>query len=251
METPFISTFDYFDPSAPVGNAALQPGIPFITYFNGQMVLNIPPGSKVVTNVGGNLSSTLDDGSGNVVVGGTITAGGVATSPVVKSTSVAPSAALNTVETIIGGPLTLVAGTTLKVGSKIRLIAEGTCTASVANASTFNLRAGTLGTTADASVATWAVTSAAAGSNIPFRVTIELTVQTLGAAGTAFGSMVVLVTGLATGVSQGIAAFPVTVIASTSSTFATTTATKLSLTYLSAASTTTSTFADVSIEVLP
>jgi hypothetical protein len=169
-----------------------------------------------------------------------------------QSRTVAATAALNTTETLIGRiPLILPSTVgpyngTLNVGSRIEAVIHGTNTSTVANATTFTLRAGILGTTADASVATAAVTSAASGTTIPFEVRIGLTVQTLGAAGTAFGSMAVVNTGV-----TGIAAVTNTVVAFTSSTLATTTATWFDITALTAATTTTNTFQDVTITIYP
>lgn len=163
-----------------------------------------------------------------------------------KAATVAASSGIANTDTVVAGPLTLVAAQTLAVGSKVRVHLNGTCTSSNADAGIFTIRAGTAGTTADASVATFTKTSAGSGSNIPFNLTLEFTVQTLGASGTAFGSAVLLNNGV-----TGISAAAVTVTAFTSSTLATTTATKLSVSYISGASTTTTTFQDVSIEVVP
>jgi hypothetical protein len=171
-----------------------------------------------------------------------------------RVTTTAASSAINTVETLlIKAPLVIPRTDfgqsfpgTLNVGTLVRATLYGTCTATAANASTFTIRAGILGTTADASVATAAVTSATSGSAIPFQVVIDLTVQTLGAAGTAFGSMNVTNTGV-----TGIAAVTNTVVPFTSSTLATTTATWLDITYVTAVNTTTSTFQNCTIEIFP
>lgn len=161
-----------------------------------------------------------------------------------RNSTVAASAAINTAETLLLAT-PLAAGVSLRVGSIVRWIVHGTNTSTVANASTLNLRAGILGTIADASFATAAVTSAAAGAGIAFELGIQFVVQTLGAAGTAFGSMRVTNTG-----ATGIAAVTNTVVPFTSATLATTTATFLDLTYVSAATTTTSTFQDISCEII-
>jgi hypothetical protein len=166
--------------------------------------------------------------------------------------STAATAAINTTETLLARiPLVLPNATTagpgtLNVGSVIEAVIHGTNTSTVANATTFTMRAGILGTTADASVATAAVTSAASGTTIGFEVVIRLTVQTLGAAGTAFGSMRVTNTGV-----TGIAAVTNTVVPFTSSTLATATATWFDITALTAATTTTNTFQDVTLTIYP
>jgi hypothetical protein len=176
--------------------------------------------------------------------------GAVAGATTVRTT--AASAAINTTETlliriplVLPNAITAAAGT-LNVGSRIEAVLHGTNTSTVANASTFTIRAGILGTVADASVATAAVTSAATGTGIAFEVRIGFTVETLSATGTAFGSMSVMNTGV-----TGLAAVTNTVVPFTSSTLATTTATWLDLTYLSAAITTTSTFQDCTLTVYP
>lgn len=169
-----------------------------------------------------------------------------------RASRVAATAAINTTETLLLNIPLVLPGTvgptngTLNVGSVIEAVIHGTNTSTVANASTFTLRAGILGTVADASVATAAVTSAASGTTIAFEVRIRATVQTLGAAGTLFGSMAVMNTGV-----TGLAAVTNTVVPFTSSTLATTTATFLDLTYVSAATTTTSTFQDVTLTIYP
>jgi hypothetical protein len=164
--------------------------------------------------------------------------------------SAAASSAINTTETVlVKSPLILPVAPAfgeLNIGTRVRATLYGTCTASAANASTFTIRAGILGTTADASVATAAVTSASSGTGVAFQVVIDFTVQTLGAAGTAFGSMTVTNTGI-----TGIAAVTNTVVPFTSSTLATTTATWLDITYVSAATTTTCTFQNCVLEIWP
>ncbi len=248
----------YFDPSPAGSNAANNPGIPEISYNNGQMILNVPSGSSVVTNVGGSASNTLDNGSGgatitgNLAVTGTTTLTGAVTLPAgttgstVKAALVTGVGAVANTDTVISPVLALVAGSTLKVGSVIDVIIHGTCTSSNASSQVFTIRAGTAGTTADASVATVAVTAATTGTSIPFELKISFTVQTLGASGTAFGSALLSNVGV-----TGIAAAAVSVVPFTSSTLATTTATKLEVSYISGNVGTTVTFQDAVIKVSP
>ncbi len=158
--------------------------------------------------------------------------------------SVAATAGLNTAETVLA-KFALVPAQTLRVGSKVRITCEGTCTSTNADVSTFTVRAGILGTTADASVATVALTSSGSGTAQAFKVVLEFNVRTLGASGTAAGSGVAINQG-----TTGIIATAQAVIPFTSATLATTTATFLDITYVSAAVTTTCTFQDASIEVL-
>lgn len=180
--------------------------------------------------------------NGPVTLNGVITTTGGIGGAV--ASAVAASAALNTAETVLV-KFPLVAGQTLRAGSKVRIVLEGTCTSTNADVSTITIRAGVLGTVADASVATAAVTSSGSGTGQAFKLTLEFTVRTLGASGTAAGSMVVINAG-----TTGIIGAAQIVVPFTSSTLATTTATFLDVTYVSAAVTTTCTFQDCTIEVV-
>ena len=158
------------------------------------------------------------------------------------------SAGINTTETVVvkSGVLSadrLVAGTVLRV------VMLGTCTASAANTSTFQIRIGTAGSTADTLVFSGVTaTSATTGTAIPFRAILELTVRTTGASATAMGFLTVETTG---GTATGISIIPVQVILPTMTTFNTTTASNIiSATYKSAATTTTCTFKEAFIEVV-
>lgn len=168
--------------------------------------------------------------------------------PLHSATS-ASSSAINTVETIIGGGSA--AGTkpipanTLRVGSVIRITILGTNTSSAANATTFRVKLGAAGTTADTTVASAAVTSATTGTNIPFKIVIEFTVRAIGASGSLIGSMTVTNTGI-----TGIAAVTNTIVELTPVAFSTTIDNYITLTHQTAAATTTSTFKNVNIEVL-
>lgn len=102
---------------------------------------------------------------------GTNLGGALAGVPLVSTT-----AGLNTTETVLAAAPGGLNG--LQVGTTYRFKAFGTCTASVANASTLTIRFGTAGSTADASCATFTTaTSAATGTAIPFMVEILFTVR--------------------------------------------------------------------------
>jgi hypothetical protein len=141
---------------------------------------------------------------------------------------------------------------TLNVGTLVRATFEGTCTVNTgAGAGVFTLRMGTLGTKSDASIASASFTSAASGSNIPFRAVLDMTIQTLqttaSANGTAYGYVAVENTGV-----TGIVATTNTVIALSGITaMPTQTATYLDITYTGAASGPTTTFQNATIEVIP
>lgn len=162
-----------------------------------------------------------------------------------SNATTASSAAINTTETIVSPALTFAVGL-WAVGTTIKWTLTGTTTASAANLSTFTVRAGTAGTTADASIGTHTVTSAATGTAIPFHIEILLTVRALSATSTPVGVMKL--------VNQGITGIAATATAvntlSGSANLATTTATNINVTYKSAAATTTTTFLTSTVEVL-
>ncbi len=158
---------------------------------------------------------------------------------------VASSGAINTTETVIVKTPAFAASRVV-AGTHFRVILDGTCTATVANTSTFTLRWGTNGTTADGTVAAFTTSaSATTGTNNGFRTVIDLTVRTAGAAATSQGMLQLTSDG-----NIGIVATPnVKSVAGTA--FNTTTANAiLSLAYKSAATTTTSTFTNATIEVV-
>ena len=156
---------------------------------------------------------------------------------------VASSAAINTTETVIA---TAPAGSNgMNAGTTFRMRLAGTCTSTVANLSTFTVRLGTAGTTADSAIATFTCTSAVSGTNAPFHVDMLLTLRSNGATGTVSGEWIVT-SAAATGISS---TNPLTAQAATVSS-ANTTLNDLiiSVTYKSAATTTTSTFIQAVIE---
>ena len=168
----------------------------------------------------------------------------------------AATSGINTTETLLVKMPLLLASTvsgqsvngTLNVGTIVQVILDGTCTSSNADVSTVTMRAGILGTTSDASIATWVVTAAGSGSAIPFRIVLDLTIRTLGASGTASGYMAVQNTGV-----TGVAGVTNTVkdSASAISALPTTTATWLDFSYVSAATTTTCTFQQANLLIFP
>lgn len=159
----------------------------------------------------------------------------------------AATGAINTTETVITKSGTAVNASRLIVGSVIRIAVSGTCTATVANTSTFRVRIGTAGTTADGVIATFVTgASAASGTTIPFRCEIILTVRAIGASATIAGDMTLLNSG-----TTGIATVGTQVILPTTASFNSTTAAQfVTVTYQSAATTTTSTLNQAAIEVV-
>jgi hypothetical protein len=189
---------------------------------------------------------------GQVGIAGAIGAG-------LRTGRVAATAAINTTETLLVSqailPPSTVSGNalpgTLQAGSQIRVTIGGTTTSTNADVSTFALRMGILGTTADASVATWTVTSSGSGTNVVFIARLDITVRVLatsGANGTGYGVLSVQNTG-----ATGLVAVTNTIVASAAAITAmpTLTATFIDITYVSAATTTTTTFQTATIEVIP
>jgi hypothetical protein len=183
-------------------------------------------------------------GAGTAVKQGSLTAFGL------HSGIVAASAAINTTETVLA-KLALLPAATLKVGSIIKATLYGTCTNTNTDVSTFAIRAGILGTIADQIVASNTVTAGTNGTNVPFSVEIEHVVRTLGATGTSeLGMKLLNGTTAATGLT-GIAPYGITNQLSAGTNFATTTATFVEVTYLSAATTTTCTFQIANLSITP
>jgi len=161
---------------------------------------------------------------------------------------IANSAAINTTETIIVGGLNgaRIKANQLKVGTTIRATLQGTCTSTAANASTWRIRFGTNGTTADTAIATAANSVAAtSGTNIPFEAQLVMTVRTVGASGSISGYLKLINTGV-----TGISAVTAQVVQFTVAAINTTVDSWLSVTYQAAATTTTSTFQNAFIEVV-
>lgn len=161
---------------------------------------------------------------------------------------VGTSSGINTVETIIAGGLNncRIYANQLKVGTVIRATLQGTCTSTVANASTWRFRLGTAGTTSDGVIMSAANSVAAAsGTNIPFVCQLVMTVRTIGASATLQGYMELRNTGV-----TGISAVTVQTVEGTATAFDSTVNNWLSATYVSAAATTTSTFRVAFIEIV-
>lgn len=156
------------------------------------------------------------------------------------------SSGINTSETVVVQTPALAANR-LQAGTVIRATLMGTCTASASNASTFTCRIGTAGTTSDGAFYTGTtINSATSGTNIPFKLVIEITVRTTGASATCYGNYTMMNQG-----TTGLSSLSTTVQTGSTATFNTTTASNIiSFTYKSAASTTTCKFQEAFIEVI-
>ena len=160
----------------------------------------------------------------------------------------ATSGAISNTETIIVGGLNncRIYANSLKVGTTIRATIEGTCTTTVANASTWRFRIGTAGTTSDGVVMSAANSVAGTtGTNIPFEAQLFATVRAIGASANVQGYLKLGSTGV-----TGLSAVTWQVVEGTFTNFDSTVANWLSVTYVSAAATTACTFRNAVIEIV-
>lgn len=164
--------------------------------------------------------------------------------PFGSAVTTAASGAINTTETIVTPTFAVPAGT-FKVGTSYRITLHGTCTSTAANLSTFTVRYGAAGTTSDASMGTVTCTAATSGTTIAFKVVILVTVRAIGASGTLLVVGEIVNNGI-TGISS--AAQPVVVVNAQTTGVNTLAAGFLSVSFKTAATTTTATFQSVVIE---
>jgi hypothetical protein len=159
--------------------------------------------------------------------------------------SVTASAAINTTATYIT-PSTPIPAGALQVGTTYRITVTGICTSTAANLSTFVLRIGTAGTTADTAVANIVATSPASGTNIAFTAVFNITIRTIGSGGTCWGSGYIVNNGT-TGISNngvgGGASTAAVAVNTLVKNF-------VGVSYSSAATTTTCTFEQAFVEVV-
>jgi hypothetical protein len=161
------------------------------------------------------------------------------------ASTTAASAAINTTETIL--TTHTIKANSMTAGQTYRVTCLGTCTSTAANASNIRVRVGTAGTTADAVVAVITPTAATSGTSIPFQATFYVTIRTTAAGtGTCVGMGSLNNNGV-TGIS---AAADVVSAATTVATLNDSVDNIISLSYVSAATTTTSTFQIALIEVV-
>ena len=149
--------------------------------------------------------------------------------------------AINTTETaIVGGNagMTAIPANKLLAGSNFRILITGTITNSASNAGTIYIHYGAAGTTADTVIASVAFTSANSGTNVLFTLDINLQVRTIGASATFAGVCRVSQSG-ASGYLNGIYLDQKKLTVANGDTTATS---YMTVSYKSAASTTTCTF---------
>lgn len=132
-----------------------------------------------ITSTGGvALNSATDPGVGNINV-----TGGLQVAGLLPGAANSTGATFSTVETYVT-PAYNIPGNALAVGQAFEIRVHGTCTSTVANNVTFNLRVGANGTTADTAVATLAVGAATSGTNLGWTLKVYLVVHAIGASAT-------------------------------------------------------------------
>lgn len=215
---------------------------------SGAMTITAPGAAPAlaVTGSGVTVGTSVpggNPGAGSVNVGGGYLASGMPQSVVVVNTS--PSS-INTTETYVASPLSIPANA-LVVGNSFRLTAWGQCTTTAANTVTFQPRLGSSGTTADTSLGAFTCSSTTTGTNVGFKFEALITITAVNASTGSTLYSAVLNTHFGTGIanqpvidSSGLAV----------SSQNTTQATKLGLSFKTAASTTSAQFFQVTIERL-
>jgi hypothetical protein len=151
----------------------------------------------------------------------------------------AATAAIGTTETVIAK---LLIGNGVVAGDTYSIEGFGTCTSSASRTSTFNVRCGTAGTTADGSINTITATSTGSGTGVGFFFRILVTFRTTGTSGTALANGHILGVG-----TTGITAAPVVSTNATAGTVNTTSNNYLDITYVASGTNTTCTFQNVTI----
>jgi hypothetical protein len=147
----------------------------------------------------------------------------------------ASAAGINTTETY----MTASFSPSVYIGATIKILLQGTCTTTVANLSTFNIRIGANGTTGDTVVLAATCTSGTTGTTVPFYAEFYVTFQTTTSA-LAGGT---ISTNSVTGISNAL-----TVVAGAGSIVSGLSTAHVGISYLTAATTTTSTFYIASVQ---
>jgi hypothetical protein len=131
--------------------------------------------------------------TGTLAVASTVT-GGTYNGVTIKNPSASRTSATGTITTVdtYVTPVFQIAANTLAAGDIFEIWVHGTCTTSVSNVVTFNIRLGTAGTTSDTSILLLNPTSDSAGTNVPFSIVTRFTVRTTGSSGTGIASTTLL-----------------------------------------------------------
>ena len=103
------------------------------------------------------------------------------------SSTTASSGSIANADTKISSGL-LCSLNSLTVGSLVRYTIMGTCTSSAGGAQVFTIRYGSGNVVGDTSVATCSFTAQTSGTAIPFCLTINMTIRTIGGSGTVYGT---------------------------------------------------------------
>jgi hypothetical protein len=196
----------------------------------------------------GNTTASIVDNSTAAIVrdyGNNI---GAPVSGVAQTSTSILATAINTTKTQL---VNTYCGTGILIGSTFRFRIYGTNTSSAAGTSTFTLTFGTAGTTADASIATVAITSAATGTAVPFFIDIDYTVRTIGSTGNGAGYLkLVNGTSATTGITGIVVSQDYVAALTTTATLNTTLNGYLGINYVTSATTCTSTFQGATVELV-
>jgi hypothetical protein len=194
---------------------------------------SLPTGTTGITQSAGDSSTKL------------ATTAFVSATKIGKASRTADTAAINTTETLLSSYT--IAANEAVAGTVYRISGYGTCTSTVANASNIRVRIGTAGNTSDIVVAVITPTSAASGTNVSFYFELTVTIRSTGSGtGSSVGNGTLINSG-----TTGISATQTIVGSITSvSSLNTTSSNIISLWYVSAATTTTSTFQIATIELI-
>ncbi len=148
---------------------------------------------------------------------------------------------INTTETVLENMLI---GSSVQAGDTYIMEGFGTCISTAGNLSTFTVRVGTTGTIADAVIGSTTCMGGTSTASIGFYFRLMITFRTVGPSGTALVNGAIVNTTETGGISNTLVAVSIN---NTVPTIATNVQNYLSVSYKSAATTTTSTFQNVSI----
>lgn len=124
------------------------------------------------------------------------------TNKYIASSRITATSAIANSDTLISIGL-VVPANYLTAGSHIKVTVAGTFTAASAVNAVFNLRSGTANTVADASLGTFSYPTPSSGTNIPFWISHDVTIRTIGASGTLYGAGGLINSNGSTGILNG------------------------------------------------
>lgn len=179
---------------------AVQQIITNLAATTGAAAIGTSDGTNVQADITGIISGsqtlTTLNVSGNATIGGTLN--GVTITIPTQSVYTA-TGAFSTVEKYVS-PATFSITGGMTAGQAFRITLFGTCTSSVGNTTTFKIKYGANGTTADATIATVTFGASNTGTNTPFRIDVDFIALTIGGTGTGTGTITLFTSGNGTGI---------------------------------------------------